>query len=199
MAEQVIDNEGRPQDGFGDGPYMGPESVGVLPGRRSPAWRMQAAGSARLAVAGAAAVGEVRLACGNVRPMPTAAVNGIQIYYADSDGEGPATVLSHRLLLDQSMFGAQVAALAPEYRVITWDQRGHGGTPAPGPFSYWDSARDVLALLDHLGIGRAVLGAACPRAASSACAPRCWRPGGCRGSLDRQRGRHRRRGPPPGI
>jgi pimeloyl-ACP methyl ester carboxylesterase len=63
--------------------------------------------------------------------MPTAAVNGIQIYYADSDGEGPATVLSHRLLLDQSMFGAQVAALAPEYRVITWDQRGHGGTPAP--------------------------------------------------------------------
>src|SRR5690348_2127661 len=73
-------------------------------------------------------------------------------------GEGPAVVLSHGLLLDQSMFDAQVAALAPEYRVITWDQRGHGGTPAPGPFSYWDSARDVLALLDHLGIGRAVLG-----------------------------------------
>ena len=56
------------------------------------------------------------------------------------------------------MFDAQVAALAPEYRVITWDQRGHGGTPAPGPFSYWDSARDVLALLDHLGIEEAVLG-----------------------------------------
>ena len=42
--------------------------------------------------------------------------------------------------------------------MITWDQRGHGGTPAPGPFSYWDSARDVLALLHHLGIERAVLG-----------------------------------------
>ncbi len=36
--------------------------------------------------------------------------------------------------------------------------RGHGGTPAPGPFSYWDSARDALALLDHLGIEQAVLG-----------------------------------------
>jgi 3-oxoadipate enol-lactonase len=89
--------------------------------------------------------------------MPTAAVNGVQISYADS-GSGPAVVLSHGFLMDQSMFDAQVAALAPEYRVITWDQRGHGGTPAPGPFSYWDAARDVLALLDNLGIERAVLG-----------------------------------------
>jgi 3-oxoadipate enol-lactonase len=96
--------------------------------------------------------------CDNVRIMPTAAINGIQIDYADSGGHGPAVVLSHGYLMDASMFDAQVAALAPEYRVITWDQRGHGGTPAPGPFSYWDSASDVLALLDHLGIERAVLG-----------------------------------------
>jgi len=89
--------------------------------------------------------------------MPTAAVNGIQVNYADSGGDGPAVVLSHGFLMDQSMFCAQVAALTPEYRVITWDQRGHGGTPAPGPFSYWDSAKDVLALLDHLGVERAAL------------------------------------------
>jgi pimeloyl-ACP methyl ester carboxylesterase len=90
--------------------------------------------------------------------MPTAAVNGIQVSYADSGGDGPPVVLSHGYLMDASMFDAQVAALAPEYRVITWDQRGHGGTQATGPFSYWDSARDALALLDHLGIGEAVLG-----------------------------------------
>jgi 3-oxoadipate enol-lactonase len=89
--------------------------------------------------------------------MPTAAVNGVQINYADS-GSGPVVVLSHGFLMDQSMFDAQVAALAPDYRVITWDQRGHGGTLATGPFSYWDSARDALGLLDHLGIERAVLG-----------------------------------------
>jgi 3-oxoadipate enol-lactonase len=100
----------------------------------------------------------VTLRCDNVRHMPTAAVNGIQINYADSGGERPAVVLSHGFLMDASMFDAQVAALVPEYRVITWDQRGHGGTPAPGPFSFWDSARDVLALLRHLGIERAVLG-----------------------------------------
>jgi 3-oxoadipate enol-lactonase len=90
--------------------------------------------------------------------MPTAAVNGIQISYTESGGAGPAVVLSHGYLMDQSMFDAQVAALAPEFRVITWDERGHGGTSATGPFSYWDSARDVLALLDHLGIEQAVLG-----------------------------------------
>jgi 3-oxoadipate enol-lactonase len=90
--------------------------------------------------------------------MPTAAVNGIQINYTDYGGGGTAVVLSHGFLMDASMFDAQVAALAPEYRVITWDQRSHGGTLASGPFSYWDSARDVLALLDHLGIERAVLG-----------------------------------------
>src|SRR6266536_1214042 len=31
VAEQVIDDEGRPQDGFHDGPHIAPESVGVLP------------------------------------------------------------------------------------------------------------------------------------------------------------------------
>jgi 3-oxoadipate enol-lactonase len=98
------------------------------------------------------------LRCDNVRNMPTAEINGIQVNYADSGGDGPAVVLSHGYLMDATMFDAQVAAVAPEYRVITWDQRGHGGTPAPGPFSYWDSARDVLALLDHLGIEEAVLG-----------------------------------------
>jgi 3-oxoadipate enol-lactonase len=100
----------------------------------------------------------VTLWCDNVRRMPTAAVNGIQISYAETGGAGPAVVLSHGYLMDRSMFDAQVAALAPEFRVITWDQRGHGGTAAAGPFSYWESARDVLALLDHLGIEQAVLG-----------------------------------------
>jgi len=90
--------------------------------------------------------------------MATADVNGIAISYTDSGGDGPAVVLSHGYLMDHTMFDPQVAALAPDYRVITWDERGFGGTRATGPFTYWDSAADVLALLDHLGIDRAVLG-----------------------------------------
>jgi 3-oxoadipate enol-lactonase len=90
--------------------------------------------------------------------MALASVNGVTITYHDSGGDGPAVVLSHGYLMDSSMFDAQVAALGPDYRVITWDERGFGGTRASGPFSYWDSASDVLGLLDHLGIERAVLG-----------------------------------------
>jgi 3-oxoadipate enol-lactonase len=90
--------------------------------------------------------------------MATASVNGITISYTDSGGNGPAVVLSHGYLMDLAMFEPQIAALAPECRVITWDQRGFGGTRATEPFTFWDSARDVVALLDHLGIEHAVLG-----------------------------------------
>jgi pimeloyl-ACP methyl ester carboxylesterase len=90
--------------------------------------------------------------------MPTAAVNGTEITYQDAGGDGPVVVFSHGYLMDHSMFDAQVEALSPEYRVIAWDERSHGGTRSPGPFTYWDSARDLLGLLDHLGVERAVLG-----------------------------------------
>jgi 3-oxoadipate enol-lactonase len=89
--------------------------------------------------------------------MPVAAANGIDLSYTDSGGEGPVVVFSHGFLMDHTMFDQQVSALAPEYRVITWDQRGHGDTRATGAFTYWDSAADVLALLDRLGVERAVL------------------------------------------
>jgi 3-oxoadipate enol-lactonase len=90
--------------------------------------------------------------------MSTALINGVTISYSDTGGDGEPVVFSHGYLMDSAMFDPQVAALAPEYRVITWDQRAFGGSRASGQFSYWDSARDVLGLLDHLGIERAVLG-----------------------------------------
>lgn len=90
--------------------------------------------------------------------MPVAAVNGQEIYFEDSGGGGPALILGHGFLMDHEMFSPQVDELAGEFRVITWDERGFGRTPATGPFSYWDSADDCLSLLDHLAIDRAVLG-----------------------------------------
>jgi pimeloyl-ACP methyl ester carboxylesterase len=89
--------------------------------------------------------------------MSTALINGVTISYSDTGGDGEPVVFSHGYLMDATMFDPQVAALAPEYRVITWDQRGFGGSRAGAEFSYWDSAKDLLGLLDHLGVERAVL------------------------------------------
>ena len=80
-------------------------------------------------------------------------------HYVDHGGTGPAVVLLHSFLKDGEMFAPQVAALGDAFRLITVDERGHGQTPAAGPFTYWDVARDVLAVLDELGINQfAVVG-----------------------------------------
>jgi len=91
--------------------------------------------------------------------MPFAEVNGQRIRFDDSGGDGPAVILSHGFLMDREMFAPQVWALSPEFRVISWDERGFGETESDGePFTYWNSAADCLGLLDHLGIEEAVLG-----------------------------------------
>lgn len=91
--------------------------------------------------------------------MPYAEINAQRIRYEDTGGQAPAVVFSHGFLMDREMFAPQVAALREEFRVITWDERGFGETEFDGqPFTYWDSARDLLGLLDELEIERAVLG-----------------------------------------
>jgi pimeloyl-ACP methyl ester carboxylesterase len=91
--------------------------------------------------------------------MAFAAINGQNIYYEDTGGDGPAVVLGHGFLMDHEMFEPQVAALRDRYRVVTWDERGFGLTGFDGkPFTYWDSAADCLGLMTHLGIDRCVVG-----------------------------------------
>ena len=88
--------------------------------------------------------------------MSNAEVNGQTIHYTDSGGNSPAVIFAHRFFLDHTMFDEQVEKLSKRFRCIAWDQLGFGKTPAPGPFSYWDSARDAVALLDYLQIDQAV-------------------------------------------
>ncbi len=91
--------------------------------------------------------------------MPFAEVNGQRLYYEDTGGSGPPVVFSHGLFMDHEMFAPQVEALRSKHRCITWDERGHAGTASDtlAPFSYYDSADDLAALLRHLGVSRAVL------------------------------------------
>ncbi len=88
--------------------------------------------------------------------MATAEINGVPIRYEDSGGDGPAIIFSHGFMMDHTMFDAQVERFGSDFRCIAWDERGFGETPAPDHFSYWDSADDAAALLDHLGIEQAV-------------------------------------------
>jgi len=90
--------------------------------------------------------------------MPYADVNDQRLFYEDTrDGED-VIVFSHGYFMSHGMFDAQVAALRDRWRCIAWDERGHGQTETtPAPFTYWDSASDLVGLLDHLGVEHAVL------------------------------------------
>jgi len=90
--------------------------------------------------------------------MPYADVNGQRLFYADTGQGEDVIVFSHGFFMSHEMFDAQVEAVRDRWRCIAWDERGHGRTEStPEPFSYWNSARDLLGLLDHLGVERAVL------------------------------------------
>ena len=76
------------------------------------------------------------------------------IAYLDT-GTGDPVVLLHSGYVDHRLFGAQIPALAAEYRVIAVDIRGHGSTAnATRPFRWAD---DLADLLRHLDAGPAVL------------------------------------------
>jgi pimeloyl-ACP methyl ester carboxylesterase len=66
------------------------------------------------------------------------------LHFEDTGGAAPAVLFCH-ITMNGAMFSPQLTAFAGRYRCITWDQRGHGQSPASGPFTLWDSARDALA------------------------------------------------------
>src|SRR5581483_4204493 len=88
--------------------------------------------------------------------MPFCDRNGNKLYYEDSGGDGPAIVFSHGAFLDHTLWQHQVSALAPDYRVITWAERGHGMSESNSDYTFWDAADAAVGLLDVAGIDTAV-------------------------------------------
>lgn len=75
-----------------------------------------------------------------------------------SAGDGPAVVLLHAFPYDRAMWAPQVRGLSDEYRVITPDLPGFGGTPAPPGGWTVDAAADAVAdTLDSLGLADPVV------------------------------------------
>ncbi|GAA4870163.1 3-oxoadipate enol-lactonase [Actinomycetospora straminea] len=70
--------------------------------------------------------------------------------------DAPPLVLLCSLGSTVDMWAPQRRELADEFRLISVDHRGHGGSPVPdGPYSVEELARDVLETLDDLGVERA--------------------------------------------
>src|SRR5262245_33409969 len=68
-------------------------------------------------------------------------------------GRGRAVLLIHGLGWDHSLWNPTIARLAPHYRVIAADTRGHGATDKPdGPYDMDMFARDYAALADALSL-----------------------------------------------
>ena len=81
-------------------------------------------------------------------------VNGLKLNYEIDGPKGaPCITLSHALANNLTLWDDQVAALSDRYRVLRYDQRGHGQSEAaPGPYSFAMLIDDVIALWDALGI-----------------------------------------------
>jgi pimeloyl-ACP methyl ester carboxylesterase len=86
-----------------------------------------------------------------------AALAGTSIQY-DVRGSGPPVLLLHAFPLDMTMWNAQAKALEGTHQVVRFDARGFGGTPpGDGLLTMERIADDAVALLDHLGISKAIV------------------------------------------
>ncbi|WP_319574084.1 alpha/beta hydrolase [uncultured Desulfobacter sp.] len=86
-------------------------------------------------------------------------LNGIQLAY-DEVGEGPAVLLIHGFPLGRQMWRPQAEALAAAgFRAVVPDLRGFGESEPGTEVGSTDLlADDLIALLDYLGIEKAVVG-----------------------------------------
>jgi 3-oxoadipate enol-lactonase len=71
----------------------------------------------------------------------------------DGAEAGPWIVFSNSLATDLTVWDAQVDVLKDRFRILRYDQRGHGRTSVPaGPCDFEQLGGDLIALLDHFDI-----------------------------------------------
>jgi pimeloyl-ACP methyl ester carboxylesterase len=87
--------------------------------------------------------------------MPIHNINGVDLHY-HVYGEGIPIIFIHPPLLNNENFNYQKAVLANDFKVVTFDIRGHGMSGySQQPLTYELIAEDMKQLLDHLDIGHA--------------------------------------------
>jgi 3-oxoadipate enol-lactonase len=74
----------------------------------------------------------------------------------DGDPAKPALILSNSIATDHTMWDDNIGDLAQHFHLLRYDTRGHGASDAPpGAYSIDRLGRDVIELMDHLGMDQA--------------------------------------------
>lgn len=81
------------------------------------------------------------------------AVDGGEVWTDDSGGDGPPLVLLHPGVGDSRIWEPVLPALTASYRVIRYDARGYGRSPAPT--AKFSLLADLISVLGHYGLDRA--------------------------------------------
>lgn len=92
--------------------------------------------------------------------MPTAKVNGVELYY-EVAGEGFPLVWSHEFGGNCRSWDTQVSFFSRRYRVVTYNSRGFPPSEVPPEGSAYSQpilVEDLYQLLRHLGIQQAYVG-----------------------------------------
>lgn len=82
---------------------------------------------------------------------------GLQLSYWDAGGRGQPLIALHAHFMEGQTYGALALALAPDWRVIAPDQRGHGYSDHAPTYTREDYLSDLDALYQAADIETAVL------------------------------------------
>jgi pimeloyl-ACP methyl ester carboxylesterase len=89
--------------------------------------------------------------------MAELTVNGARIHFQDEGRGDPPFVFIHGWAGDHESWAAQVEDLSRDHRCISVDWRGRGGSEAVPPFDTTQTADDLAALIEALGLGPCVI------------------------------------------
>jgi 3-oxoadipate enol-lactonase len=87
--------------------------------------------------------------------MPFVDIGELRTHYMLTGDKETVLVFSNSLGTDFSMWDLQIPELEQRFRILRYDTRGHGqSSVTPGDYTIEQLGRDVLGLLDSLGLDR---------------------------------------------
>ncbi len=90
----------------------------------------------------------------------TVMTNNINLHFLEFEGAQPTIILLHGLTANAHAFDGLISAgLSPAFHVVSVDLRGRGQSTQPSEgYTMADHAADILGLMDHLRIDKAIFG-----------------------------------------